>query len=62
MMQDDSLKSYIGYFQYQLTKVPNWGEDVSARIFISGLQISYPLYEHLLKHDVMRMSEILSRA
>ena len=57
----DSLKSYIGYFQNQLAKVPNSDEDVSALAFISGLQISHPLYKHLLKHDVTRMSKVLTR-
>jgi len=47
MRQGDSLKSYICYFQSQLAKVPNSREDVSALAFISGLQISYPLYKHL---------------
>jgi len=31
-------------------------------IFISGLQISHPLYKHLLKHNVTRTSKVLSRA
>ena len=56
MRQDDNLKSYIGYFQNQLAKIPNYGEDVSAPAFISRLQISHPLYKYLLKHDVARMS------
>jgi len=37
-------------------KVPNYGEDVS-----SGLQVSYPLYKHLLKQSVTQMSDVLSR-
>jgi len=37
-------------------------EDISALTFISGLQISHPLYKYLLKHDVTRMSEVLSQA
>ena len=37
--QSDSLKSYISFFQSQLAKVPNRGEDVSVLAFISGLQI-----------------------
>ena len=62
MRQGDSLKSYIGYFQSQLVKVFNCEEDVSALAFISGLQISQPLYKHLLKQDVTRMSKVLSQA
>ena len=62
MRQDDSFKSYIGYFQNQLVKVPNCDEDVSALAFINRLQISYPLYKYTLKHDITRMSEVLSQA
>jgi len=62
MRQSDNLKSYIGYFQSQLAKISNCGEDVSVLAFISGLQVSHPLYKHLLKHNVTRMSEVLSRA
>jgi len=42
MRQGDNLKSYIGYFQRQLAKVPHCDEDVFALAFISGLQISHP--------------------
>ena len=62
MKQGDNLKSYISYFQSQLAKVSSYDEDVSVLAFISGLHVSHPLYKHLLKHDVTRMSEILSRA
>ena len=55
----DSLKSYISYFQNQLSKVPNCGEDVFALAFISGLQVSHLPYKHLLKHAT-QMSEVLS--
>jgi len=46
MRQDDSLKSFIGYFQSQLVNISNCGEDVSALAFISGLQVSQPLYKY----------------
>jgi len=62
MRQEDSLKSYINLFQSQLTKVSNCGEEVSTFTFISGLQVTHPLYKHLLKHNVAKMSEVLSRA
>ena len=42
MRLGDSLKSYISYFQIQLAKVPNCGEDVSALAFISGLLVFHP--------------------
>ena len=58
--QGDNIKSYISYFQDQLAKVPNCNEDVSTLAFISELQISHALYKHLLKHDLTRMSEVLS--
>ena len=59
MRKGDNLNSYIGYFQSQLAKVSNCGEDVSALTFISGLQVSRSLYKHLLKHNVTRMSKII---
>jgi len=62
MRQSDSLKSYISFFQCQLAKVRNCGEDVSVLAFISGLQVSHLMYKHLLKHNVTQMSEVLSRA
>ena len=40
--QNDSLKSYIGYFQSQLAKVFNCGEDVSALAFIRGCRFFTP--------------------
>ena len=51
--KDDSLK---------LAKVFHCDEDVFVLAFISGLQVSHPLYKHLLKYDVTQMSEVLSRA
>jgi len=62
LRQSEKLKSYISFFQRQLAKVFNCGEDVSALIFISGLLVSHSPYKHLLKHTVTRMSKILSRA
>ena len=61
MRLGDCLKSYI-FFQGQLTKASNCGEDVSSLTFISGLQITRPLYKHLLKHNIAKMGEVLSRA
>ena len=52
-------QSYIGYFQSQLAKVLNCGGDIYAFTFISGLQVSHPLYKHLLKHNDTWMSEVL---
>ena len=37
MRPGDSLKSYINYFQNQLTRVSNCGEEISALAFISRL-------------------------
>ena len=50
MRQEDSLKSYIGYFQSQLAKLPHCGEDVSSLVF-NGLRLSPPI-QHLLRHNV----------
>jgi len=60
--QSDSLKSFIGNFWSLLAKVPNCSEGVYALTFISGMRLSNPLYKHLLKHNVTRMSKILSQA
>ena len=62
MRPGDSLKSYINFFQSQLTKVSNCGEKVYALTFISGLQVTHSLYKHLLKHNITKMSKALSRA
>ena len=62
MRQGDSLKSYINFFQNKLTRVSNYGAEVAALTFISGLQITNPLYKHVLKHNVAKMSDILYRA
>jgi len=61
MRPGDSFKFYINFFQSQLTKVSNCDEKVYALAFISGLQVTHPLYKHLLKH-VTKMSEALSGA
>ena len=62
MRQRDSLKLYINFFQNQLTKFSNCGKEVSTLAFISGLQVTYPLYKHLLKHNVAKTSEVLFQA
>jgi len=62
MRQSDSLKSYISYFQNQLTKVLSCREDIFTLAFISEVQVPHPLYKHLLKYEVTRMSEVLSQA
>jgi len=59
--QSNNLKSYISFFQSQLAKVPNCGENICTVAFISRLQV-LPLYKHLLKHNITRMSEVLSQA
>jgi len=59
MRSFDSLKMYIGYFQNQLAQVHNYSEDASALTFMSGSQITHPLYKHLMKYNVTRWSEIL---
>ena len=57
MRPEDSIKSYINFFQSQFTKVSNCREEVSAFAFISGLQVTHPLYKHLQKLNVVKMSE-----
>jgi len=62
MSQWDSLKSYLNFFQSQLTKVSNYSEEVSALVLIIGLQITHPLHKHLLKHNIAKIREVLSWA
>ena len=62
MRQEDSLKLYINFFQSQLTKVSNCGEEDSTLAFISRLQVTHPLYKHVLKYNVAKISEVHSRA
>jgi len=61
MRQGGNLKSYLNFFQNQLTKISNCGEEVAALAFISGLQVTRSFYKHLLKH-VTKMREALFRA
>jgi len=61
MRQNDSLKSYIGYFQSQLAKIPNCGEDVSVLHSSAGYKSLTPI-QTSPKHNITRMSEVLSRA
>jgi len=62
LRQEDSLKLYINFFQSQLTKISNCGEEVSTLAFISRLEVTHSLYKHILKHNAAKISEVLSRA
>ena len=42
-------------------QAPNCGDD-ALHAFISGLQVFHPLYNDLLKHNITRVSGLLSRA
>ena len=54
--------SYINFFQGQLTKVSNYGEEVFALASISKLQVTHPLYKHLMKYNIVKMSKVLFQA
>jgi len=62
MRKCDSLKSYIGYFQSQLAKVPNCVEASLHLHSSTGCKSLTSLYKHLMKHIVTQMIEVLSRA
>jgi len=62
LRQEDSLKLYINFFQNQLTKISNCGEEVSTLAFISRLEVTHSLYKYTLKHNAAKISEVLSRA
>ena len=62
MKAGESLKNYVNYFQSQMALVYNCNEDVAAAAFISGLQVTYPIYKHLVRNDATRMRDILVQA
>ena len=62
MKQEETLKCYIGYFQSQVALVYNCSDNVIVVAFIAGLQISDSSYKHLVKNDVTKIKDILSRA
>ena len=62
MRSGESLKSYVNYFQGQITLVYNCNEDVAVAAFISGLQVTDPFYKHLLKNNITKMRDIIVRA
>ena len=62
MKPGERLKSYINYFQSQMTLVYNCDEDVATAAFISGLQVIYSFFKHLVKNDVTKVRDILVRA
>jgi len=59
MKSGESLKQYVSYFQSQVALVYN--DDVAVAAFISRLQVTHS-YKHLLKHDVTKMRDILTRS
>jgi len=62
MKLGERLKSYINYFQCQMTLVYSCNEDVATAAFISGLQVIYSFYKYLVKNDVTKVRDILVRA
>ena len=42
-----------------MTLVYNCNDDMAAAAFITGLQVSHSFYKHLVKYEVIRMSDIL---
>ena len=42
--------------------VYNCNDDVSAAAFISGMQVTHSFCNHLVKHEVNKMRDILTRA
>jgi len=62
MKPGESLKNYVNHFQSQMALVYNYNDDVAVAAFISGLQVTYSFYNHLVKNDVTKMRDILVRA
>ena len=57
MKPGESLTHYVSY----LTLVYNYN-DVVTVAFINGLQVFHSFYKHLVKHEVTKMRDILSRS
>jgi len=62
MKPGESLKHYVSYFQSQMALPYNCNDYVVAAAFINGLQVTHSFYKHLVKNEVIRMRDILSRA
>ena len=62
MKSGESLKSYVTYFQSQMALVYNYNEDVAITTFISTLQVTHSFYKHLIKNEVTKMWDVLTRA
>ena len=41
--------------------VYNCNDDVTAVMFVSGLKVTHSFYKHLVKYEVTKMRDILSR-
>ena len=61
MTPKESLKKYLTRFQTERAKVHNCSDDVATAAFISGLRVNHDFFASLVKHNVMKMCEILCR-
>ena len=61
MKPAESLKQYVGYFQSQMALVDKCNNDVAVTVFISGLQVTHSFYRRLVKHEITKMRDILTR-
>ena len=41
--------------------VYNCNDDMAAAAFISGLQVTHSFYKYLVKHEVTKMRDIITR-
>ena len=62
MKPRESLKHYVSYYQSQTALAYNRNDDVAATSFVSGLQVTHSFHKHLVKYEVTKIKEILSRA
>ena len=60
MMPGKSLKHYVSYFQSLMVLVYNCNDNLAATVFVTGLQVTHS-YKHLVKYEVTKMRDILSR-
>ena len=61
MRQEDSLKLYINFSKLANQNLVLWWRSLHTRVH-QRLQVTHSLYKHILKHNVTKISEVLSRA
>jgi len=56
-----SITYRVNDLQCQIALVYNCNDDVATTVLISGLQVTHSFYKHLVKHEVTKTRDILTR-